>query len=255
MKLHIILFIGCLFLFKIPSTQAQLVLYKLITQRDAALYIDKLFKKDGFIDSYINANGAAWKNEDGTVSLPNRGVVFGFHEYAWLFREGDIYFSYVTSFRPHADLPPICAENSVGASYDCKQSVRLFKQCHLFVFDQYQNIAAVQPLVIPQPTFLKTNPSCFSAVVAPAQVVNDTMLITVSYYDSTWLCTASGTACYEDIHPLEPDLLYKTTFLIRFDKDSSGKLVLNQDDTCLGKLNTYATITSARQALKKSNCT
>lgn len=238
------------------SVQAQITLERSVSPRQAELYVRSI--PLGEINAYVQQHGAPYVYDDGRVSQTGLTAATSQTEYAWKFEGLDFFYSYIKAFRPDVTPPPLCR---VDAPYDkaliesdCINATVSFVQCHLFIFDVNRKLIAVQPLTIPQPDYIEAKPSCFDVhAIAPAQVVKDGMLIVVSYYDSRWTCNA-GQYCASNNPAAFPDPLYKTTFLVRFDKDAEGKLVLSQDDSCLGSLNNYATIASARKALKKAGC-
>lgn len=238
------------------SVQAQVILEKSVSPRQAELYVRSI--PLGEINAYVQQHGAPYIYEEGDVSQTGLTAVTSQTEYAWRFKEHDIFYSYVKAFRTDLIPPPRCSPDVLPAQaldyYECRSAVRAFVQCHLFVFDVNRKLIAVQPLKIPQPDYIEAKSSCFDVhAMAPAQVVKDGMLIVASYYDSRWICNA-GQYCASNNPAAFPDPLYKTTFLVRFDKDAQGKLVLSQDESCLGRLNSYSTIGSARKALKKAGC-
>lgn len=255
--------LGVLLMLQPSAAQAQLVLHKETSPKQAEQYIRSILSREAHyfkqLDSYVETYGAVYESRHGSKSLPGlTAVADGHTEYAWEFRGNDIFYSYIKAFRSDITPPPLCspdapADKRLYAS-DCAQAVVNFVQCHLFIFDVDRKLVAVQPLVIPQPDYIEAKPSCFDVhAMAPAKVVKDGMLIVASYFDSRWTCDFGQFCASGD--PLSfPDPLYKTTFLVRFDKDAEGKLILKQDDSCLGSLNNFSTIASARRALQKSGC-
>lgn len=249
-------FFCCFLLLNGSSVQAQLILEKSVSPRQAEQYVRSIPLDER--NAYVQNHGAPYVYEEGDVSQTGLTAVTSQTEYAWRFKEHDIFYSYVKAFRTDLIPPPRCSPDVLPDQaldyYECRSAIRAFVQCHLFVFDVNRKLIAVQPLKIPQPDYIEAKPSCFDVhAMAPAQVVKDGMLIVASYYDSRWTCNA-GQYCASNNPAAFPDSLYKTTFLVRFDKDAEGKLVLSQDDSCLGRLNSYSTIGSARKALKKAGC-
>lgn len=249
-------FLFCLFFLNWTSAQAQITPENSVTPGQAELYVRSI--PLGEINAYVQQHGAPYVYDDGRVSQTGLTAATSQTEYAWRFRGQDVFYSYIEAFRPDVDPPPLCRADAPSdkalTESDCVVSTRAFVQCHLFIFDVNRNLVAVQPLTIPQPDYIEAKPSCFDVhAIAPAQVVKDGMLIVASYYDSRWTCNA-GQYCASNSPAAFPDPLYKTTFLVRFDKDAEGKMVLSQDDSCLGSLNNYSTIAGARKALKKAGC-
>ncbi|WP_189460790.1 hypothetical protein [Jeongeupia chitinilytica] len=235
---------------------AQLTLEQAISPKKAEQYVRSIQRSE--LDAYVLKNGAPYLYEDGRTSNVGLTAVTSHTEYAWRLDEHDVLYSYVKAFRSDTTPPPAC---SVDAPPDkalrdseCVKSIVNFAECHLFVFDSNSKLVAVQPLKIPQPDYIVAKPSCFDVhAMAPAKAVKHGMLIVASYYDSRWTCMA-GQDCASNGLLAFPDPLYKTTFLVRFNKDASGKLLLSQDTSCLEPLNNYSTIAAARRALEKKGC-
>lgn len=255
--------LGVLLMLQASAAQAQLVLHKETSPKQAEQYIRSILSREAHyfkqLDNYVETHGAVYESRLGSKSVPGlTAVADGHTEYAWDFRGSDIFYSYIKAFRTDINPPPLCSSDVPADKrlviYECDSAIRQFVQCHLFIFDVHRKLVAAQPLVIPQPAYIEAKPSCYDVhAMAPAKVVKDGMLIVASYYDSRWTCNFGQFCASGD--PLSfPDPLYKTTFLVRFDKDAEGKLILKQDDKCLESLNNYSTIASARRALKKSGC-
>lgn len=255
--------LGMLLMLQASTAQAQLVLHKETSPKQAKQYIRSILSRDAHyfkqLDSYVETHGAVYESDHGSKSLPGlTAVADGHTEYAWEFRGGDIFYSYIKAFRTDTKPPPLCSPDAPAERrldiYECDSAIDKFVQCHLFIFDVDRKLVEVQPLAIPQPDYIEAKPSCYDVhAMAPAKVVKDGMLIVASYYDSRWTCQFGQFCASGD--PLSfPEPLYKTTFLVRFDKDAEGKLILKQDDSCLGSLNNFSTIASARRALQKSGC-
>ncbi|GLS02951.1 hypothetical protein GCM10007860_00940 [Chitiniphilus shinanonensis] len=237
-------------------THAQLTLEQAISPKKAEQYVRAVPRSE--LDAYLLKHGAPYSYEDGRTSNVGLTAATSHTEYAWRFDGKEVFYSYVKAFRSDITPPPACSVDAPAdkalRDSECVKSIVNFAECHLFVFDSNRKLVAVQPLNIPQPDYLVAKPSCFDVhAMAPAKVVKNGMLIVASYYDSRWTCMA-GQECASDNPAALPDPLYKTAFLVRFNKDANGKLILTQDDHCLKPLNNYSTIVRARKALEEMKC-
>lgn len=238
---------------------AQLTLERSVSAKLADHYIADMPRDE--VDAYVAGHGVSYAYGDHFVDKPEAGdPTFGQTSFAWRFRNDDVYYTHVFLFRSNAEASPLCKENvPVDQKLDsssCEGAILNFRQCHLFVMDVNRKVQAVLPIDIPQPDFIEAKPGCFDVhAMAPAQVVKDGLLMVVGYYDSRWICQQPGPQCASGRKESYPDPYYKTTVLVRFDKDANGKLLLSQDKKCLLPLNKYDTIAGARNALKKGGCT
>ncbi len=243
---------------------SQLISHQNITRKQAEQYVDSILSRGttyvNQIDDYVQKHGVTQMRQSGNVDKTGlTGVADGHTKYGWLFQGKDVFYSYIGAFPTDLEPPPLCKKNApqdkAMDSFECTSAISLFKQCHLFIFNHSRDLLVVQPLHIPQPDFIDGKPACFDVYgMAPAKVVSDAMLIVIGYNDSRWVCQ-NGPLCAGNIPKArEPEQLYKTTFLVRFNKDMNGQLVLQQDDVCMPPLNKYNTIASARKALKLAGC-
>jgi hypothetical protein len=76
--------------------------------------------------------------------------------------------------------------------------------------------------------------------VAPAKVVPNALLITLTYIDSGAPITK-----HENEYPPK----FITTSLLRFSTDAQGRVQMKQDHRCLGNPNTITSIATARKVL------
>lgn len=238
------------------SAFADLSIVKRVTPRMAEDYIQSIPEAEW--TDYVKQHGVSYTYDGGYVSSPSLtgAASTDRSRFAWSYHD-QIFYTDISAFRSDNTPSPLCQPNAPQDkaldSMECETVLHQFKECHLFLFNVDRKLIGVQPLHIPQPDYIDAKPSCYEVhAVAPAQVVPDAMLIVISYNDSRWTCNASGPSCYTGNPLYDPDPLYKTTFLIRFSTDESGKIVTRHDDTCLPPLNKYATIASARKALKQA---
>lgn len=146
---------------------------------------------------------------------------FGGSQFAWIFK-GKTYFSSLVSF-------------------ERKDAVRLENQdiAQIFMFNTDNSIAAIELLKINRNKQIKGQPNFLQVkAMGIAQIIPDAMLITVDYYDS-----AKFLADQNSDFPV-----FVSTLLVRFSEDN-GKLIIEQDDRCLGNPNKYKTIAAARKAI------
>jgi len=241
---------------------AQLIIEKSVTHLQVKKFIEEIPEVEQ--DVYLAEYGAIFINQNGKIDKPgftNAASPWN-AEFAWRFKSTDIFYSTIKAFRTDLIPPKFCKLSKINQDNilrnlddECLQAIENYTQCHLFIFGLKHQLRNVLPLVIPQADFIIGKTGCFDVhAMAPAQVVKDGMLIVIGYSDSRWVCQSSGPICASDSPAAYPSPYYKTTLLVRFDKDSTGKLLLHQDDSCLGRLNKYATIRAARSALNKSGC-
>lgn len=258
-----IIFSRSFFVFLIISlnqpAQAQLFPEKSVMPRLAEKYVLSIPHKEW--GAYIEKHGAVIRNEETKkIDKPESYYPFSRSLFAWNFRGHDTFYTSIHPLRTDSTPPKRCKvdpsdENFLG--YDqCDRAIDHFVQCHLLIYGVERQLLGVLPLNIPQADFIPGKTGCFEVhAMASAKIVKDGMLIVLGYYDSRWTCTSAGPICVSESPAAYPNPYYKTTLLVRFDKDDQGKLVMQQDDNCLGSLNNYATINAAMAALKKSGCT
>ena len=248
-----------IFIFLSQAAQAQLMPEKSVTPRMADQYVRSIPHAEW--DAYIEKHGATITNEK-TKEIDKTGSYYPFSRslFAWNFRGEETFYTSIHPLRTDLIPPKNCKidpsdENFLGY-YECESAIRSFKQCQLLIYGVERQLLGVLPLNIPQADFIPGKTGCFEVhAMASAQTVKDAMLIVLGYYDSRWSCFSSGPICVSESRAAYPEPYYKTTLLVRFDKDAQGKLVMQQDDSCLGSLNKYTSIGAARAALKKSGCT
>ena len=247
-----------IFIFLNQAAQAQLILEKSVTPIMADKYVSSIPHAEW--NAYIKKYGAIIKDEI-TKKIDTTESYYPFDRslFAWNFRGNETFYTAIHPLRTDLTPPKGCTINPSDEnyldSYDCGKAIRLFNQCQLLTYGVERQLLGVLPLNIPQADFIPGKTGCFEVhAMAPAQTVKDGMLIVLGYYDSRWICQ-SGPICGSDSRAAYPEPYYKTTLLVRFNKDAQGKLVMQQDDSCLGSLNKYTSIGAARAALKKSGCT
>jgi hypothetical protein len=124
-------------------------------------------------------------------------------------------------------------------TYACVEGQRHTQDCHLFFFDKNFTEAGYHALSIKEPYqyFCNAVPA-----IGVGKKANNELLVTVQYF------------------PIERKLASKVseigsgwrrmTILVRV-RSENGKLVIEQDDSCLGNPNGYQDIPSARKALAR----
>lgn len=182
------------------------------------------------LDSFFNRE-PVWPYENLNTSEVakirerwDEGVMFNYFggsQFAWIYN-GKLYYSSVVSF-------------------ERKDSIKLENQdiAQIFMFNPDITLAAIGPLKINKDKKIKGRPNFLRVkAMAVAKTIPDAMLVTVDYYDSAKFLTS----------PSVDFPVLTSTFLVRFN-DSSGKLKVEQDDSCLGNPNLLKSITAARKAL------
>lgn len=173
--------------------------------------------------------------------------------------------SYVPLLKPVSSCVP--SETGVSSEY-CRKLAENNLVCHIFLFDfQTHEIAAVGAMPIERdnrplpggkkrswinydpkfpndPRQIEGWPRCREVLaVAPAKVIPNALLITLSYLDSAASISKYG---YED-----DESKFTTTVLLRFSASSNGKVQITADQRCLGNPNTIKSIAAARKTLAK----
>ncbi|HLO62618.1 MAG TPA: hypothetical protein VK165_06595 [Azonexus sp.] len=152
------------------------------------------------------------------------------------------YFSEIAAFVPDSTPVEDCRSNRDNPLNNyCDQARIRHLVCHLFMFSHNLLLEGVTPLNIKRDSrVLLGKPLCRSVkAMSVAKEIPNGMLVTLGYSDS-------GAPTDPRNDPPE----FVTTVLLRFD-DEGGKLKVEQDDSCLGNPNKYATIAHARKALKQ----
>ena len=164
--------------------------------------------------------------------------------FLWTFN-GVGLFSNVGSFTPEIAQLEDCKSDSdkLYRGHGCDWRRNRFNVCHLFLFNSKDlKLESVTRLdIVRDKKQLVGLPLCLNIqAMAIAKDIPDAMLITMSYIDSA-----------ERADPKYDPPEFYSTVLLRF-SDESGKLKIEQDDSCLGNPNKYKTIAAARKAL--TNC-
>lgn len=183
--------------------------------------------------------------------------------------DGRTYIAGVASYVPMLRAVPDCVPSETGmAEEQCQRMAENHRVCHLFLFDfQTHEITAVGAMPIerdnrPMPGVKKRSwvrydpkypndprqiegwPRCREVLaVAPAKVIPNALLITLSYLDSAASVSKYGVE--------DDESKFTTTVLLRFSAASSGKVEITEDQRCLGNPNTITAIAAARKALAK----
>lgn len=250
------------FLLLIPLSQtstAQLLPEKSVPPSMAEKYILSIPHKEW--GDYIEKHGSTiTSKETKRIDKPESYYPFTRSMLAWNFRGNEVFYTSIHPLRTDSTPPKNCKVDPSDESFlgydQCDMAINHFTQCQLLIYGTKRQLLGVLPLNIAQADFIPGKTGCFEVhAIGSAQIIKDGMLIVLGYYDSRWTCTSSGPACLSDAPAAYPKPYYKTTLLIRFNKDAQGKLVMHQDDSCLGVLNKHATISTARAVLKKSGCT
>ena len=180
--------------------------------------------------------------------------------------DGRPYVAGVGSFVPMLKPVPSCIPSDAGTSASrCGRMAEDNQVCHLFLFDfQTHAIAAVGAMPIERdfrpmpgvkergwwsydskypndPRQIEGWPRCDGVLaIAPAKVVPNALLITLTYIDSGAPITK---------HESEYPPKFTTTSLLRFSTDAQGHVQMKQDQSCLGNPNRITSIDAAREAL------
>lgn len=180
--------------------------------------------------------------------------------------DGRPYVAGVGSFVPMLKAVPSCIPSESGTSASrCGRMAENNQVCHLFLFDfQTHAITAAGAMPIERdnrpmpggkergwwnynpkypndPRQIEGWPRCDGVLaVAPAKVVPNALLITLTYIDSGAPITK-----HEDEYPPK----FTTTSLLRFSTDAQGHVQMKQDQSCLGNPNTITSIAAARKVL------
>lgn len=243
----------------IPS-HSQLLQAKDISQKKADEFIRSMPKTE--LEKYFTEHSVDFKRPDGSYDVQSFDFFVPGESYAWNFR-GEIYYSHFQKFRSNVDPSPSC--DISNPQNDCMEAIRGFNQCHLLIFDSERKLAAAKPLSIAHPKYMIGKPNCDGPVaIAPAIQVKEAFIVILGYHDSRGFCRSlvdpeiviqPQLMCRESSAPDAPiDVLFETALLIRIGKDVEGKISLTQDDRCLSRLNRYATVASARKALRERGC-
>jgi hypothetical protein len=180
--------------------------------------------------------------------------------------DGRPYIAGVGSYVPVLKAVPSCVPSEAGSTVGhCEGLAENNQVCHLFLFDvQTHVITAVGAMPIERdnrpmpggkergwwnynprypndPRQIEGWPRCDGVLaVAPAKVIPNALLITLTYIDSGAPITK-----HEDEYPPK----FTTTALLRFSSDAQGVVQMKQDQSCLGNPNAITSITAARKAL------
>jgi hypothetical protein len=180
--------------------------------------------------------------------------------------DGRPYVAGVGSFVPMLTAVPSCIPSESGTSASrCGRMAENNQVCHLFLFDfQTHAITAAGAMPIERdnrpmpggkergwwnynpkypndPRQIEGWPRCDGVLaVAPAKVVPNALLITLTYIDSGAPITK-----HENEYPPK----FITTSLLRFSTDAQGRVQMKQDQRCLGNPNTITSIAAARKVL------
>lgn len=184
--------------------------------------------------------------------------------------DGRPYVAGVGSFVPMLKAVPSCVPSETGTTASrCVRMAENNQVCHLFLFEfQTHAITAAGAMPIDRdnwsmpsgkergwwnynpryandPRQIEGWPRCDGVLaVAPAQVVPNALLITLTYIDSGAPITK-----HENEYPPK----FTTTSLLRFRKDTQGRVQITQDQSCLGNPNQITSIAAARKALFACN--
>lgn len=217
------------------ASHAELQLDASMKPKQVEKLVAPLFKS--VVQPYGDQHSADFGGSDGKMGTYD-------HEYdkfVWLFN-GRRLLSMMGSFTP--EITPL-EDCKPPADYpfpnsECRWRQERYKVCHLFMFnDPTLKLETVTRLnIVRDKKKLAGLPRCRTVqAMAVAKVVPDAMLITLGYIDSAEPAEKS----------YDPPEFY-TTLLLRF-RDDNGKLIIEQDDSCLGNPNKYSTVAAARRAL------
>lgn len=175
---------------------------------------------------------------------------------------GKTYIAGVASYVPMLRAVPDCVPSEAGITeVECQRMAESSRVCHLFLFDaQDYEIRAVGAMPIerlsrPVPRGQKPKypndagqiegwPRCREVLaLAPAKVIPNALLITLSYLDSAVNISKYGVE--------DEESKFTTTVLMRFKGPSGGSVQMSVDQSCLGNPNKIASIVDARKALAK----
>lgn len=217
------------------ASHAELQLDASMKPKQVEKLVAPLFKS--VVQPYGDQHSADFGGSDGKMGTYD-------HEYdkfVWLFN-GRRLLSMMGSFTP--EITPL-EDCKLPADYpfpnsECRWRQERYNVCHLFMFNgqslKLENVTRLN--ITRDKRVLKGLPMCLSVqAMAVAKVVPDAMLITLGYIDSAEPAEKS----------YDPPEFY-TTLLLRF-RDDNGKLIIEQDDSCLGNPNKYSTVAAARRAL------
>ncbi|HJV27659.1 MAG TPA: hypothetical protein VJ673_18370 [Aromatoleum sp.] len=210
-------------------SSAEVVLDKTFDVKPAILPIEK------FIKSYATPRAKGTFNYN--IWVQNGRMRGGNSVFGWRV-SGKRYVSAIAWYTSNLDPLPDCDDNS----YDCDWIVDRHTICHLFLFDaDTLTLAGVTPLNLARDRrLLKGKPRCQDVkAMSVAEVVPDTMLITLGYSDSA----EPAETRYD---PPE----FVTTVALHFDP-TPGVLRVEQRDKCLGNPNGLKTIAAARKKLRE----
>lgn len=163
--------------------------------------------------------------------------------FAWTFNKIGLY-SNISAFNPEIVSLDDCKPELDTAlpTAHCDWVRYRYSVSSLFLFNAKDlKLESVTRLNITRDTSLLEGLPRFNSIqaMAVAKTVPDAMLITLGYIDS---------AAPADPREVAPE--FNTTLLVRFHSEN-GKLIVEQDDRCLGNPNRLKTIAAARKALVK----
>lgn len=163
--------------------------------------------------------------------------------FAWTFNKISLY-SNISAFNPEIISLDDCkpALDTALPTAHCDWISYRYSVSHLFLFNAKNlKLESVTRLNITRDTSLLEGLPRFNSIqaMAVAKIVPDAMLITLGYIDSA-----------APADPRNPAPEFNTTLLVRFHSEN-GKLIVEQDDSCLGNPNRLKTIAAARKALVK----
>ncbi len=153
--------------------------------------------------------------------------------------DGTLFYLEPMTFMRKSRLDEVCTPdyNKDALRYTCVEGQRHTSDCHLFIFDQNFAEVGYRDLNIKEPYqyFCNAMPA-----IGTGKKTDNELLVTVQYF------------------PIDRKLASKMsemgsgwkrmTILVRI-KSENGKIIVEQDDSCLGNPNSYEDIASARKAL------
>lgn len=224
-----IFFLLVLTLVAAPLSRAEIALDKTIDVTSSILPLEQSIK------SYATSRTKGMFSHN--IWVQNGRMRGGNSVFGWRI-SGRTYLSTIAWYTSNLDPLPDCESNSL----DCDWLVARHTTCHLFLFESDTlSLAGTIPLNIARDSRLLTGkPRCQDVkAISVAQVVPDTLLVTLGYSDSAEPAQARD-------EPPE----FVTTVALHIDP-TPDVLRLEQRDDCLGNPNGYKTIAAARRRLRE----
>ena len=230
--------VGCLFTFTATTTLAEIKLssdWLSRYQADGSRVPDSQHE----IELLKKASKAAATRRTAVPPSSLIGGAFELHLGFKLRLDNTLYYLEPITYMRKSRLDEVCNPDYANDAprYACLEGQRHTQDCHLFIFDQNFAEVGYHDLNIKEPYqyFCNAMPA-----IGTGKKIDNELLVTVQYF------------------PIDRKLASKVseigsswkrmTILVRI-KSENGKVIVEQDDSCLGNPNSYEDIASARKAL------